>query len=181
MKQRSSGDANGHAFRRQGCGCHRRFDRHRLFRGKALPRSGRGDGLCDGTTENRVKPLALGDKAVPVVADSAKIADLEHLRARIEADGRKIDVLFANAGIAENNDIGATDEGLFDRIFDVNVKGVFYTVQALLPVIRDGGNIVLTGSIVGNKGMERLSAQPQAAVRSFARSFANDLKGRGIA
>lgn len=125
---------------------------------------------------------ALGDKAVPVVADSAQIEDLEHLRARIEADGRKIDVLFANAGIAENNDIGTTDEALFDRIFDVNVKGVFYTVQVLLPVIRDGGNIVLTGSIVGNKGMERLSAYnaSKAAVRSFARSFANDLKGRGI-
>ncbi|WP_162520439.1 MULTISPECIES: SDR family NAD(P)-dependent oxidoreductase [Agrobacterium] len=124
----------------------------------------------------------LGKGAIGFVSDVAKLSDLEQLKSRIEADGRKVDILVANAGIAENNDLGETHEALYDRIFDINVKGVFYTVQTLLPVLRDGGSIVLTGSIVGNKGMERLSAYnaSKAAVRSFARSFANDLKGRGI-
>ncbi|TCV55116.1 NAD(P)-dependent dehydrogenase (short-subunit alcohol dehydrogenase family) [Agrobacterium tumefaciens] len=124
----------------------------------------------------------LGEGAIGFVSDVAKLSDLEQLKARIEADGRKVDVLVANAGIAENNDLGATHEALYDRIFDINVKGVFYTVQTLLPVLKDGGSIVLTGSIVGNKGMEKLSAYnaSKAAVRSFARSFANDLKAREI-
>jgi len=124
----------------------------------------------------------LGARAIGVVCDVAKLSELEQLKSRIESDGRMVDVLVANAGIAENNDLGATHEALYDRIFDINVKGVFYTVQTLLPVVRDGGSIVLTGSIVGNKGMERLSAYnaSKAAVRSFARSFANDLKTRGI-
>jgi NAD(P)-dependent dehydrogenase (short-subunit alcohol dehydrogenase family) len=124
----------------------------------------------------------LGKGAIGFASDVAKLSDLEQLKSRLEADGRKVDVLVANAGIAENNDLGETHEALYDRIFDINVKGVFYTVQTLLPVLRDGGSIVLTGSIVGNKGMERLSAYnaSKAAVRSFARSFANDLKGRGI-
>ena len=125
----------------------------------------------------------LGKGAIGFVSDVAKLSDLEQLKSRLEADGRKVDILVANAGIAENNDLGETHEALYDRIFDINVKGVFYTVQTLLPVLRgDGGSIVLTGSIVGNKGMERLSAYnaSKAAVRSFARSFANDLKGRGI-
>jgi NAD(P)-dependent dehydrogenase (short-subunit alcohol dehydrogenase family) len=124
----------------------------------------------------------LGERVIGFVSDVAKLSDLEQLKARIEADGRKVDVLVANAGIAENNDLGATHEALYDRIFDINVKGVFYTVQTLLPVLKDGGSIVLTGSIVGNKGMEKLSAYnaSKAAVRSFARSFANDLKAREI-
>ncbi len=100
----------------------------------------------------------LGKGAIGFASDVAKLSDLEQLKSRLEADGRKVDVLVANAGIAENNDLGETHEALYDRIFDINVKGVFYTVQTLLPVLRDGGSIVLTGSIVGNKGMERLSA-----------------------
>ncbi|WP_137132986.1 SDR family oxidoreductase [Rhizobium sp. FY34] len=137
-------------------------------------------GRNSGNLDKAVKTL--GDGATGVVADVAKPADLEALKARIEADGHKLDVLVANAGIAENNDLGATDEALFDRIFDINVKGVYYTVQTLLPVLKDGSSIVLTGSIVGNKGMPRLSAYnaSKAAVRSFARSFASDLKARAI-
>jgi NAD(P)-dependent dehydrogenase (short-subunit alcohol dehydrogenase family) len=125
---------------------------------------------------------ALGQGAIGVVADAAKLDDLDALKRRVEADGRMLDVVVANAGIAENNDLGATDETLYDRIFDINVKGVFFTVQSLLPVLKDGGSIVLTGSIVGNKGMARLSAYnaSKAAVRSFARSFSNDLKARDI-
>ncbi|MBD8556239.1 glucose 1-dehydrogenase [Rhizobium sp. CFBP 8762] len=124
----------------------------------------------------------LGERAIAVVSDVSQQADIEALKARIEKSGHKVDVLFANAGIAESNALGATSEELYDRIFDINVKGIFFTVQTLLPVLRDGGAIVLTGSIVGNKGNEGLSAYnaSKAAVRSFARTFANDLKSRGI-
>lgn len=90
--------------------------------------------------------------------------------------------MFANAGIAENNGFGETTEIDFSKTFDINVKGVFFTVQTLLPLLKDGASVVLTASIVANKGMENLSLYnaSKAAVRSFARSWANDLKGRKI-
>ncbi|MCT8999352.1 glucose 1-dehydrogenase [Chelativorans intermedius] len=124
----------------------------------------------------------LGEQAVAVQSDVANLADLESLRERIAgADGR-LDVLVANAGIAENNVLGETSEAAFDRTFDINVKGVFFTVQTMLPLLRDGGAVVLTGSIVAHKGFPNLSLYnaSKAAVRSFARSWSNDLRARKI-
>lgn len=125
---------------------------------------------------------ALGEGAVAVISDVARQSDLEKLRKSIEQRGDQIDVLFANAGIAGNNALGETREADYLNIFDINVKGVFFTVQTLLPLLKDGGSVVLTSSIVNNKGMENLSlyTATKAAVRSFARSWANDLKGRKI-
>jgi len=125
---------------------------------------------------------ALGERAVAVVSDVAKLSDLAKLKAQVEHRGDQIDALFANAGIAGNNALGDTGEDVFDKIFDINVKGVFFTVQTLLPLLKDGGSVVLTSSIVNNKGMENLSlyTATKAALRSFARSWANDLKGRKI-
>jgi len=124
----------------------------------------------------------LGAKAVPVRGDVASLADLDWLKKQVESDGEKLDVIFANAGVAEYNTFGTTSEAEFDRIIGINVKGVFFTVQTLLPVLRDGGAIVLTSSIVSAKGMPNLSLYnaSKAAVRSFARTWANDLKERGI-
>ena len=125
---------------------------------------------------------ALGPNAVAVVSDVASLSDLEKLKAEIEQRGDQLDAVFANAGIAEKNEFGATSEAELARTFDINVKGVFFTVQTLLPLLKDGGSVVLTASIVANKGVENLSlySASKAAVRSFARSWANDLKGRKI-
>lgn len=126
--------------------------------------------------------LDLGERVVEVVADSSKLDHLEALRSMISASGDQLDVVFANAGVAENNDFGSTTKAQFDHTFDINVKGVFFTVQTLLPLVKDGGSIILTASIVANKGMANLSLYnaSKAAVRSFSRSWANDLKGRKI-
>jgi NAD(P)-dependent dehydrogenase (short-subunit alcohol dehydrogenase family) len=137
-----------------------------------------------GRTETTVEAAAatLGTRAVGVVSDVATPAGLEALKGAIERTSGRIDVLFANAGIAENNTVGETETALFDRIFDINVKGVFFTVQTLLPLMVDQGSIILNASIVANKGMADLSLYnaSKAAVRSFARCFANDLKARGL-
>lgn len=125
---------------------------------------------------------AIGPSAVPVRADAGTLADLEALAAAVRAKGDTVDVLFANAGIAEPNTFGETDESLFDRTFDINVKGVFFTVQSLLPLLKDEASVVLNASLVANKGMAGLSvySASKAAVRSFARTLANDLKPRRI-
>jgi NAD(P)-dependent dehydrogenase (short-subunit alcohol dehydrogenase family) len=148
--------------------------------------------LADGAkrvyvTGRTMKTLAeaaatLGERAVAVVSDVVNLSDLQKLKSEIEKRGDRLDIVFANAGIAENNSFGDTTEEDFSKTFDVNVKGVFFTVQILLPLLNDGSSIVLTASITANKGMENLSLYnaSKAAVRSFARSWANDLKARKI-
>jgi NAD(P)-dependent dehydrogenase (short-subunit alcohol dehydrogenase family) len=125
---------------------------------------------------------ALGPGAIAIVSDVAQLADIDALKGAIEQQGDRLDMLFANAGIAEKTEFGTATEADYGKLFDINVKGVFFTVQTLLPLLKDGASIVLTASIVSNKGMENLSlySASKAAVRSFARSWANDLKGRKI-
>ncbi|PHV02095.1 oxidoreductase [Iodobacter sp. BJB302] len=124
----------------------------------------------------------LGQNAVGVVADVADLAQIEQLKTTIAEHGDTLDVIFANAGVAHNNSLGTTHETSFNSIFDTNVRGVFFTVQTLLPLLNHGGNIVLNASVAAQKGMPNLSlySASKAAVRSFARSWANDLKGRKI-
>lgn len=125
---------------------------------------------------------ALGSGAIAVVSDVAQPADLQRLLLQLEERGDRVDALFANAGIAEINHFGQTTEAEFVKTFDINVKGVFFTVQTLLPLLKDAGAVVLTASIVANKGMENFSlySASKAAVRSFARTWANELKARKI-
>lgn len=125
---------------------------------------------------------ALGDKAVAVLSDVAKQADLDELKALIEQHDDQLDTVFANAGICEKNPVGETTEAAYYGTFDINVKGVFFTVQTLLPLMKEGASIVLTASICASNGMEGLSLYnaSKAAVRSFARTWANELKGRKI-
>jgi NAD(P)-dependent dehydrogenase (short-subunit alcohol dehydrogenase family) len=91
-------------------------------------------------------------------------------------------VLFANAGIYELAPVGGITEEAYDKMFDINVKGALFTVQEALPLIPDGGSIILTGSVVGSKGFEAASvySATKAAVRSFARTLTSDLKARKI-
>lgn len=124
----------------------------------------------------------LGERAIAVACDSADVASLAALHSEIALRGDRLDILFANAGMAFHNAFGDTTPAAFDRLFDTNVKGVFFTVQTLLPLVRDGGSIILNASIAANLGMPNLSLYnaSKAAVRSFARSWASDLKARRI-
>jgi len=124
----------------------------------------------------------LGDRAIAVVSDVASLSDLQKLKNVIESQGDKLDAIFANAGICEKNRVGETSEMDFDKTFDINVKGVFFTMQTLLPLLNDGSSIVLTSSICSSNGMAELSLYnaSKAAVRSFARTWANDLKDNKI-
>src|SRR5258708_10102516 len=124
----------------------------------------------------------IGPKAVAVRADASSIADLAHLFDTVKAAKGRIDVLFANAGIYEFTPFGTITEDAYDKMFDINVKGVLFTVQQAVPLIVDGGSIILTGSVAGSKGFEaatRYSAT-KASIRSFARTWTSDLNARNI-
>src|SRR4030088_228853 len=122
----------------------------------------------------------IGPKAVG--ADAASIADLAHLFDTVKAAKGRIDVLFANAGIYEFTPFGTISEDAYDKMFDINVKGVLFTVQQAVPLMADGGSIILTGSVAGSKGFEAdtVYGATKAAIRSFARSWTADLKARRI-
>ena len=124
----------------------------------------------------------IGPKAVPVRADASDIADIAHLFDTVKAAKGRIDVLFANAGIYEFAPLGAITEDAYDKMFDINVKGVLFTVQQAVPLMTDGGSIILTGSVAGSKGFEAATVYgaTKAAIRSFARSWTSDLKARNI-
>jgi len=118
-------------------------------------------------------------------AGQGDVADLGHLDRLYEAvkrRNRKIDVLFANAGVAQLAPFGTVDEKFFDLHFDANVKGLFFSVQKALPFMNDGASIILNASIATIKGFPAMSvySATKAAVRSFARTWTNDLRERRI-
>jgi NAD(P)-dependent dehydrogenase (short-subunit alcohol dehydrogenase family) len=102
---------------------------------KALLAEGAQRVYVTGRTAKTLNEAAsmLGERAVAVVSDVAKLSDLQGLRSEIEKHGDQLSAVFANAGVAEHNDFGETKEDAFSKTFDINVKGVFFTVQALLP------------------------------------------------
>jgi NAD(P)-dependent dehydrogenase (short-subunit alcohol dehydrogenase family) len=124
----------------------------------------------------------IGKNATGVQGDVANLADLDRLYATVKEKKGFVDILFANAGVGENSPLGSITEDQFDRTFDINVKGLLFTVQKALPLFRDGGSIILNASIVSIKGMPAFSvySATKAAVRSFARSWTVDLKDRKI-
>lgn len=124
----------------------------------------------------------IGHGAVGVQGDVTNLTDLARLYERIDRDHGRIDVVFANAGVHEPVPLQAIDEAHFASTFGLNVKAVVFTVQKALPLMTDGGVIVLNGSIAGSKAYpgQSLYNASKAAVRSFARSWTNDLKERGI-
>lgn len=124
----------------------------------------------------------LGGEVLAIAGDVTLAADLARLHAVLAREFGQLDILFANAGIAYGTPLATTDEAAYDRLMDVNVKGVFFTVQAVLPLLRRGGSIILGTSWLnqmGSPGRAVLSAS-KAAVRSFARTFAAELVERGI-
>lgn len=124
----------------------------------------------------------LGDAAVGVVGDVQRQEDLDRLFARVEEAHGAIDFLFVNAGVAKMMPLEAVDERHFDQLFGVNVKGAFFTVQKALPLMNDGGSIVLNTSIANQTGNPTMSvySATKAALRSLARTFSAELVGRGI-
>ncbi|CAG2090927.1 glucose 1-dehydrogenase [Xanthomonas arboricola pv. juglandis] len=124
----------------------------------------------------------IGHGAVGVQGDVTNSDDVARLYECIQRDHHKVDVVFANAGIYEVVPLEAIDTMHFDTTFDVNVKGMVFTVQKALPLMAAGSAIVLNGSIAGSKGLpgQSLYNASKAAVRSFARSWTTDLKERGI-
>jgi NAD(P)-dependent dehydrogenase (short-subunit alcohol dehydrogenase family) len=124
----------------------------------------------------------IGKNVTAVQGDVAKLGDLDRLFAQIKQEKGRLDIVFANAGIAKYAPLGQITEELYDSIFNINVKGVLFTVQKALPLLPDGASIILNASIVGSKGLAANSvySATKAAVRSFARTLTTDLKGRHI-
>jgi NAD(P)-dependent dehydrogenase (short-subunit alcohol dehydrogenase family) len=124
----------------------------------------------------------IGRSATGVRGDVSNAQDLDRLFAQIRDEKGRLDVLFANAGVARYAALGNITEELYDSIFNVNVKGVLFTVQKALPLMPDGGSIILNASVVGSKGLSSNSvySATKASIRSFARTWTTDLKHRGI-
>lgn len=132
------------------------------------------------TLDQAVKTI--GSDVIAVRADVSKLADLDRLYKTVAEKFGKFDVLFANAGIAKFASVTETSETLFDEVFDINVKGVFFTIQKALPLLNEGGSIIINSSVVNETGAAAASvyASTKAAVRSFARTLTTELIDRGI-
>src|SRR4029077_6732956 len=124
----------------------------------------------------------IGQDAAAIQADVSKLDDIEHLFTKVAEMKARIDILFVNAGHAENAALGEITESHFDKQFDLNVKGVVFTVQGALPLLNDNASVILTGSAVGSRGYGARSiySATKAAIRSLARTWTTDLKHRRI-
>jgi NAD(P)-dependent dehydrogenase (short-subunit alcohol dehydrogenase family) len=125
---------------------------------------------------------AIGDNVTGVQGDVSKLADLDRLYETVAAQERRIDIVFANAGLGEFAALGAVTEEHFDKLFNINVKGTLFTVQKALPLMNDGGSIVLTGSVASLKGTAAfwVYGATKAAIRNFVRGWTIELKDRRI-
>jgi NAD(P)-dependent dehydrogenase (short-subunit alcohol dehydrogenase family) len=124
----------------------------------------------------------IGGSVTAIRGDVSRLEDLDLIYSIVKEKYGHIDILFANAGVGQVAPLEAVSEEHFDRQFDINVKGLFFTVQKALPLFKDGGSIILNASIAGRKGFGGFSVYnaTKAAVRSFARSWTSDLKDRKI-
>ena len=124
----------------------------------------------------------IGTNVTAIQGDVSKLDDLKRLFVQIKQEKGKLDVVFANAGLGEFVPLGSYTEEHFDKTFNVNVKGLVFTVQEALPLLPNGATIVLNSSIVSMKGFENFGVYnaTKAAVRSFARTWTNELKSRKI-
>ena len=124
----------------------------------------------------------IGRNVTGVQGDVSNLGDLDRLFAQIKRERGKLDIVFANAGVAKYGPFGDITEEHYDSIFDINVKGLLFTVQKALPLMPDGAAIILNASIVASKGFSANSvySATKAAVRSFARTWTTDLKERRI-
>ena len=131
---------------------------------------------------NQEAEQQLGSQAHGIVSDAGKLEDIQTLRAQVEAIAPKVDILFINAGIAQFSPIDQVTEKFYDHLFDVNFKGAYFTIQALLPLVNDGGSIILNTSINAHIGMPGASvyAASKAALLSLAKNISAELVSRKI-
>src|SRR5205807_4124719 len=124
----------------------------------------------------------IGGNVSGVRGDASNLGDLDRLFVQIKREKGKLDIVFANAGTAAFASLGNITEEHFDSIFDINVKGLLFTVQKALPLMPDGASIILNASIVARKGSPQWSvySATKAAVRAFARTWTTDLQARRI-
>ena len=120
----------------------------------------------------------IGDNVAGIQGDVANMADLDRLYETIGRAKGRIDVVVANAGVGEFAAFGKATEEHFDKLFDINVKGTFFTVQKALPLLVEGGSVILIGSVASVKGTSSFGVYgaTKAALRSFARTWTTDLK-----
>lgn len=126
---------------------------------------------------------SIGKNVTGVQGDAGTLADLDRLFEKVKSTKGHIDILFASAGVGDFGvPLGKITEESFDKTFNVNVRGTLFTVQTALPLMRDGGSIIMNGSIASIKGFPGMSVYnaSKAAVRSFARTWTNDLRDRNI-
>jgi NAD(P)-dependent dehydrogenase (short-subunit alcohol dehydrogenase family) len=125
---------------------------------------------------------AIGVNVSGVQGDVAQLADLDRLYETVAQVKGRIDIVFANAGAVELVPFGAVTEVHFDTLFNINVRGALFTVQKALPLLNDGGSIILNGSVASVKGTAGFGvyAASKAAIRSFVRTWTTDLKDRRI-
>src|SRR2546429_4837806 len=155
--------------------------------GLATAKEFAGEGAYVFITGRREPELAaavkeIGSNVTAVRGDVSNLVDLDRLFAQIQREKGRLAALFANPGVARYAALGNITEELYDSIFDINVKGLLFTVQKTLPLMPDGASIILNASIVGSKGFAANSvySATKAAVRSFARTWTTDLKDRRI-
>jgi NAD(P)-dependent dehydrogenase (short-subunit alcohol dehydrogenase family) len=124
----------------------------------------------------------IGDSVTAVQADVSNLADLDRLYAKVASEKGKIDILFAGAGIVDPQALAETTEESFDKVFAINTRGLAFTVKKALPLLNDGGAIIVITSIAENKGIPGFTAYSatKAAVRSFVRTWTAELKDRRI-
>jgi NAD(P)-dependent dehydrogenase (short-subunit alcohol dehydrogenase family) len=132
--------------------------------------------------ELRAAVDTIGPSATAVVGDISDLADLDRIYETVRARGRGLDVLFANASVGEFVPLEKVTEEHFDALFGINVRGTLFTVQKALPLLNDGASVILNGSTTVDAGTEAFGvyAATKAATRSFSRTWANELRGRGI-
>jgi NAD(P)-dependent dehydrogenase (short-subunit alcohol dehydrogenase family) len=125
---------------------------------------------------------AIGHGVTGVQGDVANLSDLDRLYETVQATGRRIDIVFANAGFGEFRALGEITEEHFDKLFDLNVKGTLFTVQKALPLLNAGASIILTGSVASIKGTPAfwVYGATKAAIRNFVRGWTVELKDRGV-
>ncbi|MCG5431957.1 SDR family oxidoreductase [Mycobacterium sp. MYCO198283] len=144
--------------------------------GAAVAITGRSQRTIDDAVDR------LGSRAKAIRGDVSLLSDLESLAEQVRASFGTVDALFVNAGVAPVTPFGSVTEEIYDQVFDVNVKGAFFTVQQLAPLLNDGAGVVLTTSVANVVGILDTSiyAASKAALRSLARTLSRELLPRGI-
>ena len=125
---------------------------------------------------------AIGEHVTAVQGDVTKLSDLDRLYSTVKAEKGKLNIVFANAAVADTATLEQTTEEHFERHFDINVKGTVFTLQKALPLLGEGASVIITASISGFKGQAGLGiySATKAALRNLVRTWVLELKGRGI-